>query len=455
MIDQHKLARQEIGITNWKNNKGIGTLEWCTGMGKTFAAALIMLRMLKVNPKRTFIIVVPKRNLKDQWEDELKKFGVKNFEVFVINTVVLSQKRRQCSLLVLDELHRYGGDLEYASPTEFVRVFDYISYEFVLGLTATKNRLDGLHEILDEKCPVVDTILTEKAAQNGWISQFIEFNLKLQLTAKDRHDYDKINEKFNKLFAWFGYDFDTAMGCMSEKDRVIKGKQFMGALTYAKMIAPDNATDEELRRISKQAVVNSLEWNRLMGKRKTFLYDAQTKLDAVLTLVRATNLKTIVFGESATFASKVRQELGNIAVEYHSYLKTEIRQVKKGNKIVPVKFGLIRLQREALAKLKDNRTKVRVACAAKALDEGLDQDDIELGIITSYTSNPGQRVQRRGRIVRLLKKVGATKTAFIVNFYIENTQEEKWLKKAQEKGNSNVKWVNSVEEIIRQINVIV
>jgi superfamily II DNA or RNA helicase len=179
-----------------------------------------------------------------------------------------------------------------------------------------------------------------------------------------------------------------------------------------------------------------------MKLRKDFLYTNDEKVRRTLEIINLFNKKTIVFSESTVFASIIKEKLGNKAVEYHSNMVTEIRDVtttktsKKGittSTTKKVKFGLGRLKQEAISKLKDPNSGVSIIVTAKALDEGFDYDELEVGLITSYTSNPTQNVQRKGRVVRLLERAAYNKLAIIVNFYVIGTQEEKWLKESQKK----------------------
>lgn len=142
-INKHKLARQEIGINKVVENfiAGLGAmLCWCTGMGKTFATFLIIEKMLVRDNTRTTIVVVPTENLKQQWERQIKKRKLNNIKVFVVNGITINQIDLSCTLLVLDEGHKYLGDI-------FKRVFE-IKHKFLLVLTASEYRLDGKHELL-------------------------------------------------------------------------------------------------------------------------------------------------------------------------------------------------------------------------------------------------------------------------------------------------------------------
>ena len=82
----------------------------------------------------------------------------------------------------------------------------------------------------------------------------------------------------------------------------------------------------------------------------------------------------------------------------------------------------------------DSQIDVLLTC--RALDEGFDLPDIEVGIVASMTKSPRQRIQRLGRILR--KKDG--KTAEIKT--IHTVHEEEMLEQEAEGlvGADSIRW---------------
>ena len=81
-----------------------------------------------------------------------------NIEVLVLNTA--AKRPFYCNMLVIDEVHR-------AAAEELSQMFLNCKPVFVLGLTATYERLDGREKlILDKFCPVIDEISLEEAEKN-------------------------------------------------------------------------------------------------------------------------------------------------------------------------------------------------------------------------------------------------------------------------------------------------
>lgn len=474
-IDVKKLIRQLRGCVKFIRNGGRGTLEWCTGMGKTFAAMLIIKKLQKRNPNRNATVIVPTIQLKDQWEEEIRSFGLKNVSVYVINTVVLTPLTIKTDLLILDEIHRFAS-------IEFMKVFNLVQYRFILGLTATIERLDGNHSLLVSHAPVVDTISLSEARINKWISEYIEFNLGITMTDADQKVYDEITMKYNKFFKMFGFDFDLAMKCQAGKSKSPGGIDGPTVrLQYAMIMGWDSVKDANNKHHlwhPDTIAGYAIQFGKYMRLRKEYLYKAQCKIDMAEKLANHfTGRKIITFSESTEFADRVTNVIPG-SLSYHSYIPGETIEVDKRRvfktEAASIKFydskvnTLKTLKRtgkeviwkeakklspkftrsEMLRKFEDNRYNLRVINTAKALDQGLDVADIEIAMIFSRTSNPTQQIQRIGRSARKFKFAsGVDKIALVINVYIIGTQDEKWLKAAQSKSKNSISWITSIDQI--------
>ena len=139
-------------------------------------------------------------------------------------------------------------------------------------------------------------------------------------------------------------------------------------------------------------------------------------------------LRTITFSESVDFANAITEQLPLESVAYSSKMPAKKRQ-------------------QALEQF--NTGKARIINTARALDEGFDVPGVELAIISSGSSSPRQDVQRTGRAIRFVEgKVG-----YIVNLYMPDTQDEKWMRKRQ-KNSTNIQHVQSLDQAIEIIGGI-
>lgn len=400
-IDQRRLKRQQEVINKWTKAGRKGTLEAVTGFGKTFVALLILQDMNERMPTGKALIIVPTQNLKQQWEEQITNLHITNAHVMVINSAV--KMEHNCDLLILDEIHNYMSDV-------FSSIFACTEYRYILGLTATLDKDDHRYHIIEKAAPVIDTIGLREAVRNEYVSQFQVFNLGLRMNDEEEAKYKEITDAYYKHFAIFNNRFHSAMRCMTDR-------QYLSVFT------------RNLAGWDEQQVLNSARaWNRAMNARKQLIYQSATKMEAARRLIEIFDVPTISFSESVKFANAINKTTQPWSDVYHSKMSKFARQ-------------------NVLDSFADNRTDIRVIHTARALDEGFDVKGIELAIVCSGTSTPRQDLQRTGRAIRF--KEG--KTGVIINLYLKDTQDEKWLKKRQSKS-ANIQWVHSVEELLAKCN---
>lgn len=255
--------RQEEGRIKWIDNKCKGTLEYGTGVGKTYTAIKCAKSVLAKYPQFRILVVVPTDLLKEQWIMNLTKHGIfMNAEVVVINTVV--KHEWTCDILIIDEIHRMGADT-------FSEVFEKVKYRMILGLTATLERLDGRHKIIEKYCPIIDTISLEEALQNGWVSDYVEYKVYIDA---DISEYQKYNREFTEHFSYFDYNFSLAM-------QMIGKEGYKYRMAYRDFICErDKIKDGKIKsEILKDITFHAVGFARTMQQRKQFIITTQIKSD--------------------------------------------------------------------------------------------------------------------------------------------------------------------------------
>lgn len=449
---------------------------------------------------RTVIIIVPTIVLKSQWEGQLNERNLsENTTVYVINSFI-KLNNVSCKLLIIDECHRYAAKT-------FARVFEVAKYTFILGLTATLKRLDGKHTIIQKYAPIVDNITLGYCRANGYISQYKEYNLGINLPQDDLIWYQDKSRELSSMMDKFDNDFQLMLKCSytnkPQWSPITQGWFEPHVVTHAKMLgwrgnnvlqARENSELNASRpRGQKLSVwggdINSyfhpdklhgfsIYGMRLIREIKDFINKHPLKLEAALELINRTNFETITFSENTEVADNMKLVLGDKAVVYHSNIESGVEEVEvvktykrqesalnyisnnagwsyKGDvdgihTISCIKEKAVspkRLKEEAIQKIMTDDT-VKVMLTAKALDQGFDYPGAELGIIMSRTSNPTQQVQRTGRVVRKHTYAdGTEKVGLVVNLYLKDTRDFRKLRGAQ-KSSVGVLEVSSIDEIM-------
>jgi superfamily II DNA or RNA helicase len=354
---------------------------------------------------------------------------------------------------------------------KFRRVFGRVKYSWILGLTATLERLDEKHDVVETYAPVCDMITQKEAITRGWITDFIEFNLAVPITREEAEMQVSLGKQIRYYMSRFG-DFYTMLGCMDRGN----------ATRYA------HANNEDVNEVVK----NATQGIRLIHKRKEFLDTTEHKIAAAVELIEEFDVRTITFSQATAFADEVSKRLGKKCRPYHSSLSSEMRMVTKTKEyktMVGAKKWQLKLAEEGHeARIKSRKNdhvvtwkvpksfsgskvaesnallfeegKLQILASAKALDQGFDVPDVMLGVDGSRSENPTQHTQRTGRIARNYKLPnGELATKVYVNLYIPdwsvaNSRDEQKLRRCQKKNSENVVWVDDLDELKEMLNAI-
>lgn len=366
-----RTQRQKLGIKKWVKNGGNGILVYAVGVGKTRTALTTCEMLHKQNPNINILISVPTAVLKEQWMIEATKYSFfSNVKIEVINTIVKSDWN--VDFLIIDEIHA-------ALAATLVSIFNRVKYRYFLGLTGTLHRLDGREEILEKYTKVVDTITMEDAIKNNWLSPYRYYKVYVNV---DLTEYDKLNQKFNTLFAMFGFDFKTAMSAATD---------WRFRQKYAKQTGYD----------VKQITGFAMAWMRCLQQRKKFVMSHPKKFEIAKKIIAARKDKKII-----TFSATIK-DAESLKVGYTLHSKKK----PKENKAILDKF---------------EKATSGVLNSSKSLNAGLNIPDINCGIIISGTSSNIDAVQRVGRVVRAQEG----KIAEIFVLVIKGTNEDQWFNRS-------------------------
>ena len=298
------------------------------------------------------VIVVPTKALRDQWYSIItSSWGVPS-DIVATSRVEESQINWLVLLLVINTARDVIPTLScqprsmlivdecHRSASKENRKSMDGEWDATLGLSATPERQydDFFDTVLQPKLGeiIIDYDYTD-ASIDGVISDFKLTNHRVQFTPEEL-------EKYNGL---------------------------------TKSIAV------EISKLKQQGLNTSKKLDLLRMARGRVSKNAVDRLPVAVKLIESVlPKKTILFHENIQHIEALAIVLRNRGIDCRTY----------HTKLSPFRA------RESLSLFIDNSIEVLLTC--RALDEGFDLPDIEVGIVASMTKSPRQRIQRLGRILR-------------------------------------------------------
>jgi superfamily II DNA or RNA helicase len=451
-LDPIREARQLECIDKWEASNYNGIADWYPGTGKTYLAILAIQRIEKMY-RSTYVISVPNEIIYKQWIKTLESFPIhlKNRIIVITKGTLLSGtlKYKGVGLFIIDEVHEYTSE-----KSEPLLDKSIIEHKMFLGLTGTTNHANFRN--VTKHYNIIDTVTEYEAKSKGFIAEMIEYNYGLTMTKRDTEIYENYTKLINELMVTFDNNLMKAQyicyGGVNPANG-IKYQSGQWAMALAMKKGWSNKLDLNIpahAEIDKKYNPSSFisQANLLLtivNRRKRLLSDTSIKQETVVKLLkRFPDTKTIVFSESTKFADRVGLLLNEAGIKtsvFHSKIKTQMRPGKTGKL---VKFGAVRLKREAIEGLTTGS--IKVLSTTRSLDKGLNIPDLRFSIITSGTSSIDQETQRKARAGR--KEAESDDPVLNVNLYIKDTQDEVWLRKRQENNNSSPIFVDKLEDIV-------
>lgn len=345
---------QQAALAAWNNHDRRGTVVLPTGSGKTFLAVQAI-----VDAGVSTLVIVPTIDLMNQWHATLTNaFGdqlseevgvlgggshnVNNLTVTTYDSAYryINEYGDQFGLLVVDEVHHLPA------PT-YQQIPEMTIAPYRLGLTATYERADGKHEVVEDLIgPVVyEEDVDELAGE--FLSEYETIHLTVELTSEEREQYDEEYQIYRDYIDSHDFDIWKAEGY----------QEFLKRSSY----------DPQGRRalIAKQ---RAEEIARTAAKKLDTL-DNQLK--------RHYDDRTIIFTANNDFAYDISQEFIVPCITHQT--ETDERT-------------------EILEQFRTGEYSMLVT--SQVLDEGIDVPAANVGIILSGSASKRQYAQRLGRILR-------------------------------------------------------
>ena len=377
-----RTERQREAVKCWIKAKGKGSIEAATGFGKTNVGLMSIRALLKKYPELRILVVVPTTTLKNQWQNKVDLEGFSfNVEVQVINSVI--KHEWICDFLVIDEVHRVNSD-------DFSKIFECVKYKLILGLTATFERLDGKHIIMQKYCPIVDLISFAECLANGWVADYKEYVVLIDVD--NIQEYKLLNKEWTEHFEFFQFNFGLAMSMVK------RGVGWKNKLAYRDILYKGD--DEKKKKEILQSInYHSIRFMQTMQQRKSFINNHPKKIEIARKIIDARlDKKIITFSNNVNMAEAIG--------------------------IGEVYTGRISKKRSSTMIEEFNASENGVLNTCAKANEGLDIKGLSVAIVLGTDSSETKARQRRGRTVR---KEG-DKIAEVFYIVIKNTTEEKWVK---------------------------
>jgi len=363
---------QRDALDAWREAGDRGVLELPTGSGKTVVA----LKAIEALSTPT-LVVVPTIDLLDQWERELAtEFdvgigrlggGEQRVEPLTVSTYDSAYLRAdelgdRFGFVVFDEVHHLGGE-------GYRDIGRLLAAPARLGLTATFERPDGAHEVIEELVgPVVHRLSAEDLAGDH-LAAFDIKRIEVSLTPEERERYEEHQGTFTDYLARSGIQMRSG---------------------------------SDYREIVKRSGNDPRAREALLAKQRAreVMMNAERKVEELADVLdRHRGDRVIVFTAFTDLVYRLSERFLMPAIT-HETSASERRRI--------------------LERFRDGRYSRIVA--ANVLDEGVDVPDANVAVVLSGSGSEREFTQRLGRVLRPKADGGR---AVLYEVVTEETAEER------------------------------
>ncbi len=365
-------AYQQAALDAWRTTGDRGCLELPTGSGKTVIGIAAMVAL-----GTPTLVVVPTIDLLEQWQRELQREfdqpvgrmggGEQRVEDITVSTYDSAYLRAdelgdRFGLVVFDEVHHLGGE----GYRDIARL---LAAPARLGLTATFERPDGAHEVIEDLVgPLVQRVSVDDLAGEHLADYDIK-RIEVALTPDERDRYEESQRTFTDYL----------------KQSNIQLRSGSDYQELVKRSGNDPAAREAL--LAKQ-------------RAREVMMNAQRKVDRLATILdRHREDRIIVFTAHTDLVYRLSERFLIPAITHETGASE---------------------RREILERFRDG-TYSRVV-TANVLDEGVDVPDANVAVVLSGSGSEREFTQRLGRILRPKADSGR---ALLYELVTEETAEER------------------------------
>jgi superfamily II DNA or RNA helicase len=345
---------QRQALDAWAANGHRGVIVLPTGSGKT----VVGIKAISLLNTPT-LVVAPTLDLVDQWrtrlneefdtdvgvlgggEREIKALTVSTYDSAYIHAAKLGNR---FALVIFDEVH-------HLPAAGYRNIAEMFASPYRMGLTATFEREDGLHEELNRLVggKVFEKRVKELAGKH--LSPFRLEKITVDLTDEEQQEYDINQKTFSNYLARINL---TIRGPADFQKLVMRSGRDPGARRA--LLARNRAREIAYNSVSKMGTLSTILMNHRDGK-------------------------IFIFTEHNKLVHRISKEFLIPAITYRTSTKERSETLDR------FRSGMY-----------------RAVVTSKVLDEGIDVPDADVGVILSGTGSERAFIQRLGRILR--KKEG-------------------------------------------------
>lgn len=234
---------QTEALEAWVRNRRAGVVVLPTGAGKSYLAVLAIEHV-----KRSTLVVVPTLDLVSQWYDVLSRaFGVevgvvgggdhdvRNLTVTTYDSAYMQAERfgARFGLVVYDECHHLPGE-------SFLFAARASIAPFRLGLTATLERADGRHSVLDDVVGPVAYRREIPELSGEYLAEYETVRLRVELDDQEREAYEEARGLYTSFVRSRGISMGASDGWrrfLMESSRSPEGRRAFAAYRRQKELA--------------------------------------------------------------------------------------------------------------------------------------------------------------------------------------------------------------------------
>ncbi|MHC4477701.1 MAG: DEAD/DEAH box helicase family protein [Planctomycetota bacterium] len=379
---------QKNAVKKWVDHGCTGILEMATGTGKTFTALACLAKIKESETKLAVVITAPYQHLIQQWKREIAKFGISSdrqiiadstnirykdeladglsditleyasviivltthdtFSSYAFGEIITQNKKGFKILLIADEVHAIGAEKRKAGLLQ--------DYDFKLALSATPKRWfddAGTQAIYDYFGEVVfefslrDAINTMNPdTSQSYLTPYCYIPQFVSLSEEELREYTSITQAIMFKLSRTQQD--------SERDELVDLLLFRRANTTKNADAKYQVLENILDDLGAK-----LEW--------TIIYCTPQQIDRVMEIIK----RRRIIAHRFTMAESTRSETKYGGLSQRDFILQEFAEGK-----------------------------YRVLVAMKCLDWGVDVPPARKAILMASSGNPGEYIQRIGRVIR-------------------------------------------------------